>query len=162
MTQPDTPENFATVFGSTIRVCFNWNRFFSERWPVAPIRVTTIDELGACVLPWYLGSSRGEVLYTQPDAIPLELSRLPQALNSLNQKRQAGIQNYVAKFKEMATTVEFPVPAYTLSDNRHLVLDGNHRLSALMLCSVPFIVTLWSIRGPLEANCLPDLVHWRK
>jgi hypothetical protein len=28
------------------------------------------------------------------------------------------------------------------------------------LNSVPFEVTLWNVRGPLDPSCLLDLIHW--
>jgi len=36
-------------------------------------------------------------------------------------------------------------------------LDGNHRLAALMLTSVPFCVHVYEVLGPSDPSCLLDL-----
>jgi hypothetical protein len=160
--QPNTPPAFADAFRQGIRVGFKWDRFLADNWPVRSARLTTPDGLRQCLLPWYLGGSGREVAYNEPDAKPLRLSSIPQVLDSLKADRQARIQRFVAQFKLATAPVEFSVPAYSLASDGYLVLDGNHRLSALTLSSVPFAISLWSVCGPLEDDCLPDLVHWSK
>ena len=115
--------------------------------------------LGNSILPWYLGRTGQEVVCDAADATPIRLAQIPVVLASLNEKRQAGIQEYVYQFRQQPS-VKFSVPSYDLGNNRQLSLDGNHRLSALLLTDVPFTVTFWSVRGPMEADCLPDLIHW--
>ena len=156
--EPDTPATFEATFRPDIRVCFNWNRFRSEQWPIEAVRVSDREVLGECVLPWYLGRTGQEVAFDQPGAVPIRLAQIPEVVASLA-KRQTGIEEYTTKFRA-ERQVEFSVPTYNLGNRRHLALDGNHRLSALILASVSFAVTFWCVGGPLDARCLPDLIHW--
>jgi hypothetical protein len=154
-----TPEDYATEYRAVIRVGFNWNRFHKERWPIAAAQVVDRQMLGNSILPWYLGRTGQEVVYDAADATPIHLAQIPVVLASLNEQRQAGIQKYVYQFRSQPS-VKFSVPSYDLGNSRQLALDGNHRLSALLLTDVPFTVTFWSVRGPMEADCLLDLIHW--
>ena len=151
---------FDQNFRNVIRVGFNWNRFFNENWPVDLVVVDSIDDLTRCYIPWYIGPDGEEVAYDDPRAVPMKLTDVPKAIDLLNDERRDDIQQYVEKFREQpAECAKFAVPSYALPDNQYFILDANHRLSALVLESVPFEVTLWNVRGPLDSNCLLDLNH---
>ena len=157
---------FASEFRHTnnqrgIQVCFNWARFLSERWPIELVRLYNIAELSRCFLPWYLGPAGREVQYADQCAKPISLPELPSAFASLRHDHQTGIQDYVRKFQASSGPICFAAPTYLLPGNRYLGMDGNHRLAALMLANRTFEVTLCNVRGPLEANCLLDLIHWQ-
>jgi hypothetical protein len=155
-----TPHQFAATFRDVIRVGFNWDRFFEENWPIELVHLTTHSDLQRCFMPWYIGVMGEEVAYDHPNAVPMNLSDVPKAFKLLNDERRADIENYVAKLSTQEEKVGFVAPTYALPQGRHFILDRNHRLSALMLQSVPFEVTLWNVRGPLEPECLLDLIHW--
>jgi hypothetical protein len=111
-------------------------------------------------MPWYIGIKGDEVAYDDPGAVPMSLTDVLKAMKILNDERQADIQQYVDFYRGQDGVIEFAAPTYALPDNRYFVLDGNHRLSALTFVSVPFVVTLWNVCGPLDKDCLLDLVHW--
>jgi hypothetical protein len=155
-----TPGNFFTTFHAAIRVGFNWERFFQEEWPIEAVTLSSPAELRRCFMPWYIGRAGKEVAYDDPDAVPLRLTDVPKGIAVLSEERRADIEQYADSFKRQNGIVEFAAPTYALPDDHHFVLDRNHRLSALTLVSVPFAVTLWNVRGPLDPNCLLDLIHW--
>lgn len=157
---PPAPEDFADWFRAVIRVGFNWDRFFHERWPIEAVRLKKPADLARCFMPWYIGKSGDEVAYDATDAVPMRLTDIPNAKKILNDERQHDIHEYVAAFRQQGGVVEFMTPTYSLPDNQYFILDGNHRMSALALSSVPFDVTLWNVRGPLESDALLDLIHW--
>ena len=154
------PETFAHEFRDVIRVGFNWERFFKQRWPVEPVVLKSDDDLERCFLPWYIGPHGEELAYDAAGAVPMSLTDVPKAMALLNRERQDDIRQYVETFRNQGGVIEFATPTYGLPDNGHFVLDGNHRLSALTLNSVRFRVTLWNVRGPLDPKCLLDLIHW--
>ena len=90
----------------------------------------------------------------------MSLHDVPKAMPLLNEERKADIQNYVDLFRKEKGVIEFTAPTYALPDGQYFILDRNHRLSALALNAVPFRVTLWNVRGPLESDGLLDLIHW--
>lgn len=152
--------DFADRFRGAIRVGFNWERFFAEAWPIEPVILRTRDDLARCCMPWYIGKSGNEVNYDHEEAAPMCMKDVPKALGILNDERQKDIHDYARQFKNTGALVEFSAPTYALPENGHFVLDRNHRLSALTLVNVPYRVTLWNVRGPLEPECLLDLEHW--
>lgn len=157
-----TPDSFANAFRTVIRVGFNWDRFFEEGWPVEAVTLNSHADLMRCFMPWYIGKTGNEVNYDHPEAAPMNLGDVPATMQILNEERQGDIQDYVKKFNKERGVVEFTAPTYTLPENRHFVLDRNHRLSALMLAKAPFKVTLWNVCGPLDPDCLLDLIHFYK
>ena len=64
---------------------------------------------------------------------------------------------YVKAFKDGSKGSTFQIPAYFVSQSQSVVLDGNHRLAALMLTSVPFCVHVYEVLGPSDPSCLLDL-----
>jgi len=164
-TDPSTPElptpaQFDEQFREHIRVGFNWKRFYDERWPIELVTLESIHDLKRCFMPWYIGTAGEEVAYDDEAAVPMNLLDVPKASAILNDERRADIQEYVKAFQEHPELLEFEVPTYALPNDECFVLDRNHRLSALTFVSTPFRVTLWNVRGPLESDCLLDLVHW--
>src|SRR5262245_8578481 len=153
-------ETFAREFRESIRVGFNWDRFLAERWPVEVVVLTSPAELGRIFMPWYIGTNGEEVAYDHPGAVPMKLTDLPKAMHILNSERQADILKFVDEFRDQVGLNRVTAPAYGLPNDQFFVLDGNHRLSALAIHSVPFDVTLWNVNGPIDWDCLLDLVHW--
>jgi hypothetical protein len=115
-----------------------------------------------CFTPWYIGKTGAEVAYDHPEAVPMCLADVPKAASILNEERKSDLQEYADSFRNQKKSVEFTVPTYSLPDNQYFILDRNHRLSALTLAPVPFSVTLWNVRGPLDPDCLLDLIHWTR
>ncbi len=158
--QSPTPDEFVSTFREVIRVGFNWDRFLAEQWPIELVTLNSHADLERCFMPWYIGVKGEEVAYDAEKAVPMRLTDVPKTMNILNDERQADIQSYVEEFRHQADLVKFSVPTYALPDDQYFILDRNHRLSALTLNSVPFKVTLWNVRGPLESDGLLDLIHW--
>jgi hypothetical protein len=157
-----TPELFARQFRDVIRVGLNWERFFEESWPIEPVILSTHADLERCFLPWYIDKGGEEVAYDDPEAAPMRLTDVPKIKGILNDERQEDIHDKVTRFRDGHGIIEFSAPTYSLPDSQYFVLDRNHRLSALTMVSVPFEVTLWNVRGPLDSDCLLDLIHWER
>jgi hypothetical protein len=160
--QTPSPASFAETFREVIRVGFNWDRFFEEEWPIELVTLDSPSALARCFMPWYIGATGDEVAYDHPEAVPMSLNDVPKAMAILNEERQADIKEYVDSIRSQKGVIKFAAPTYALPDNQYFILDKNHRLSALMLNSVPFEVTLWNVRGPLDPSGLLDLIHWVK
>jgi hypothetical protein len=155
-----TAQTFASTFREVIRVGFNWDRFFAERWPIECVTLSTHEDLERCFMPWYIGKGGEEVAYDHPEAVPMKLTDVPKAKQILNDERQGDVEDYVELARKQEGAIEFIAPTYALPDDRYFLLDRNHRMSALALSKSPFRVTLWNVRGPLETDALLDLLHW--
>lgn len=157
-----TPEEFELKFREDIRVGFNWDRFFAERWPIKRVILDSEHDFGQCFTPWYVGKGAEELPYDHPHAVPMSLSDVPKAFAILNEERKADIQEKIDNFRTGTIPVRFIAPTYALPDDRYFVLDKNHRLSALALSGKPFEAELWNVEGPFEKECLLDLDFWLK
>lgn len=153
-------DRFVEKFGTEIRVLFNWNRFQKEWWPVKAIEIADLKTLKKCFVPWYLGISGEEVNYDDPTATPIVLSNIPTLLPKLRPDHRDGIIRYLNMFRNSSTPIQFDAAAYSVSQDQYLLLDGSHRSSALMLSTSDFSMSLHVVYGPLEKDCLPDLIHW--
>jgi hypothetical protein len=160
--QCHTPELFAKKFRDSIRVGLNWERFFRESWPIKSVVLESHADLERCFMPWYIGKAGEEVTYDDVEAAPMRLTDVPKIKGILSDERQSDIHEKVTLFREGHGVIEFAAPTYALPDDQYFVLDRNHRLSALTMVSVPFRVTLCNVRGPLDPNCLLDLIHWQQ
>jgi hypothetical protein len=163
MVTADIPSTlFASFFERSIRVLFNWNRFREEGWRVSLSVITNRVELSEWYVPWYLGKSKGEVSYSAPDARPLSLPEIPENLSFLGKSRVELILSLSESFKVFRQPLQMFAPVYALGSNRFLLLDGSHRMSALMGSVVSFKLMAFTVFGPMDRSVLPDLQYWVK
>ncbi len=155
-----TADIFHRKFCSNIRAQFNWRRFFTENWPVEVLVLEDKRTFDALWLPWCLNASNAFVSFNAPSASPVRLSDVAQWFEYLPSNMRATIQQFEGEFRSGVRTTELEIPSYALPANRYIVLDGNHSLSALTLCGLPFIVHMYVVKGPVDPNVLPDLVHF--
>lgn len=156
-------ELFLRLFGgsSHTRVFLNWEAVKEADWPILLQLATQPDELSSCFLPWYLSEDKSEVDFSHPAASPISLGQIDEALPFLNHSRQTVIRTFEQRFQNLGTTVHLFVPTYGLGEGRSLVLDGCHRLMALLDGAIPFCVLLFNLLGPIDEQILPDLQHWQ-
>lgn len=74
-------------------------------------------------------------------------------------KKRAVIEDLAEVFRDATAPIALALPAYALPRKRAVLLDGCHRLSGVALADVPFDLTLFRVRGPVDPDCLPDLKH---
>ncbi len=153
-------EIFHWKFCPGIRVQFNWRRFFVENWPVEVVVLRDKHGYAAMRLPWYLDKSNEFVNFDAPDASPVRLSDVAKWFDYLPNDRRETIKRFEGEIRSGVRNTEFEFPLYALPENQYLVLDGNHNLSALTFSEQPFSVRMYVVRGPIDPNVLPDLVHF--
>lgn len=140
---------------------------------VALERVTTSvasydpGALAGYVAPWYRGASGTETAYDAPDAVPLHHAELAtdRGLATLNAPRRARItalrEHYAGRVD--GEGISLVLATYALDADRRLVLDGNHRLTALLHLiaeGCPVHLTEFRLTAPLNPALLPDLRHF--
>ncbi|MGW2823644.1 hypothetical protein ACWC24_22015 [Streptomyces sp. NPDC001443] len=117
--------------------------------------------------PWYReASGTGEVRYDQRDAVPLRHAELATDLSSLRQERRSRIgelrDHYATRLD--AQGISLMLATYALGPDGYLVLDGNHRLTALaqlVAKGCPATLIEFRLTAPLDPALLPDLRHYR-
>lgn len=160
VSQPIHPELFAAFFRDGLRVWLDWDAVASNGWPVTLSLLDVRNDLEDLYVPWYLARKREEVDYGHPEASPLRLAEIPQNLEALEEERRNLIRAFAVEFAGSTEPVRLTIPCYALDQQRSLVLDGNHRLAALVCAAAPFRILRFTLHGPLDPDVLPDLVHF--
>lgn len=151
---------FEQFFRPCVRVLFDWASFLIERWPVRLSVVEDRHALAEFRIPWNFAASGQVVKYDHPEATPAMLGSMPGRLTVLEACRRESILRIASAFAAERPPVILLVPTYHLPDNGHLVLDGTHRLTALVVSGVPCKVLTATVHGPLDRSVIPELRHW--
>ncbi|WP_225848690.1 hypothetical protein [Streptomyces sp. HPF1205] len=130
--------------------------------PVAPYDLAALDGYYA---PWYHDGAR-EIGYDHERAQPLRHRDLAGDGSVLHPERQARVQHLYARYEARHDGEEIGLllATYALDGDRRLVLDGNHRLSAvarLVAEGCPALLTEIRLTAPVDPALLPDLAHHR-
>lgn len=153
---------FESFFKESIRVQLHWEKLRSEQ---VTVRLSVCDELqnpSDWYLPWYFNDIDEEVSYLVANAIPLTLADIPKAINRLNSKRRDKIKELLSGFiNTNKQPVQVVIATYALPDGKHLIIDGNHRSSALIIAGVRARLIVFEVLGAVDKELLPDLCHWK-
>jgi len=155
-------ELFISFFKPYIRVLFDWERLQKENWPINISVIHNIDIISSWSLPWSINKQGKEVRYDSPEARPIQLTEVPHIFSSLKKERQQSIINFSKLYIDSPHPVQFVVPAFALPDGKGFFMDGNHRMSALILAKIPFCLLIFTVHGPTDNSIIPELRHWEK
>jgi hypothetical protein len=131
-----SPQVFESFFRSSIRPAFDWKRFASEAWPVTVRVFQERSSLAAIDCAW--------------NSVPA--LDIPKVLSHFPPRRRRLIRQLADQFRESQSPIELVVPALATAKNRYVLLDGNHRVGALMLSDVPFRLLAFIVHGPARSR----------
>ncbi|MHC3469290.1 hypothetical protein ACYF6T_11285 [Streptomyces sp. 7R007] len=131
---------------------------------IPPYTLTTLAGYHA---PWYRdGSGSGEVRYDHPDAVPIRHAELAADASVLREDRRSRIrvlrEHYSARLD--GEGLSLILATFALGPDRCLVLDGNHRLTAvtqLVAQGCPARLIEYRLTAPVSSAVLPDLIHYQ-
>lgn len=144
-------QEFCRRFRGDIRVCFDWDKFCTELWPIEVVSFQLPNDGSSLFTPWYALPDGTVCPFNAAGAIPqsLEVAAANDALCKSHQ---------VAEWRGSSQTIE--APSYELPDGKVLLLDGNHRAVAAQKSHRPIALTAFVVCGPLTQSVCPDLMHW--
>jgi hypothetical protein len=145
-----------------ITVGLNWQRFQDEAWPVQRQVLTDRDEL----LGFYtfFRRSLGRVMPHFLHWVASRQMAIADVLRNIDRipaEHRQVIDHFVALWADGSGPIELKLPTYRFGQNKHFIVDGNHRACAVALSQRPFRLELYSIDGPVERDALVDVVHCR-
>jgi len=154
---------FQSFFDRSIRIQLNWEKLKNEK---VTVRMSVFDQLenpSAWYLPWYFNDLKEDVGYSVANANPLTLADIPKAISHLKSNRRDKIQELLNRFiNTTQQPIQLVIATYALPNGKHLIMDGNHRSSALILAGVKAKLMVFEICGPIDEELIPDLCHWKK
>lgn len=142
---------FQHHFAGPIRVMFNWKLFASSDWSIELLYFAIPEQSARVYTPWYALTDGSVCDYNSANAKPQSVAAVASnpALRACHNIRDTPHPE--------STTV---VPAYRVSKEAILLLDGNHRIVSGHVTGSPMALAAFVVCGPIDQNVLPDLVHW--
>jgi hypothetical protein len=150
---------FHQLFRPTIRVQLAWKRIPTDA-RVTVVAATDFCEIDDWYTPWYVDSSGRECGFDAGDARPLTIAEAARSHGSLTQERRARLDRIASELRCTEEPRDVLVATYGLGGRAQLVLDGNHRLTALKDVGGAIRVVGLCLMGPVTAAVLPDLARW--
>lgn len=148
-----TPIDFKLYFEKCIRVQLNWGLLLSSNCSIE-FRYLSLPNQGDLIYtPWYIDTNGLVCPFSENNAKPQSV-------------KDAASNNSIRTNYRVLSTFLNPsillVPAYDLQQKDYiLLLDGNHRaVSAQISASKVGILAVVIVKGPIDSNVLPDLMHW--
>jgi hypothetical protein len=156
------------VCGRTgIRVAVDWEQLalFHRQGAATILREdATLDQLPPphrYYAPWYADRSGRATDYRATDARPLRSVDIAGDGRVLSPAQREQVTYFERILPRSGSRL--PLPVLDLGGGRRLVLDGNHRLVALLrhvATGGSFRIAEYRITAPLDSHLLPDLRHW--
>jgi hypothetical protein len=112
------------------------------------------DDFSRWYFPWYIDSSGKSVSYADADAQPISVG----AASTISGTRRVEIERHAQRLRAGGEPVQLLLPALEVGDGRRVVLDGSHRLAAVVGHGIPFRVLALSLDVGQDQRVLPDLV----
>ncbi|QIJ62017.1 hypothetical protein [Streptomyces sp. JB150] len=150
-----------------VRVALDWPRLAALHRTGA-VRVVredhALDRLPppyAYYAPWYADPAGRPTDYRAADARPLNSADLARTGQGLTEEQRHRVGHFERALAE--APLRLCLPTLDLGEGRRLVLDGNHRLVALLrlVATGPgAAVHEFRVSAPLDPKLLPDLHHW--
>ena len=151
---------FIQFFKPHIRVLFNWTLLNKNNWNIELQAVSSLKTISSWYMPWNVDENKNLIDYKLPNAKPIRVKDVPEMLPKFSKERQNFINFLSEQFKNSHFPINFVVPAYNLGGNKRLLLDGNHKMSALVLSQVSFNIMIFTIIAPVNKSIIPELRHW--
>ena len=133
----------------------------TERWQISMQKTLLQSDLLKLKMPWYLDASNKQVEYDNGDARSTSISEAVQKMACWRLECRLIIAKYLAIFQAATPPIEAMFPVYEIPGGQ-LILDGNHRAVALAISNQRFELSLAVLRGPIDRDALPDLIHWAR
>jgi hypothetical protein len=142
------------------RVSLDWQVIRTTNYPVVIEVLVARADLATYYFPWYLSPDRREVFWSDPDAQPIAAVSWMQARQAVSADKRRRVAEFARLYRTGGATVQVLAGCYDLGESRRLVLDGNHRIAALVETATAFRLLSVTLRGPVRESVLPDLRHW--
>ena len=123
-------------------------------------RITDRGELGQLFSAYRGTPWKVERPLWDPLARPLRVHDIAERLDEFLETNRGHFLSLLDQFRRNSSRIALRLPAYRLADGEALLLDGNHRATALWMSGKPVDVTLAMLCAPVDRRMLIDLKYW--
>ena len=116
--------------------------------------------LGGLFTAYRATGKQVEVRMANPWARPMRISDIAARLGEFPVGNRGAFQAYRDRFTQADQPISVEAPAFDLGVHGLLLLDGNHRTTALFMAGRPFVLRLAVLRAPISRRVLIDLKYW--
>ncbi len=138
-------------------------RLHSNRIPPHTARVSTRELRSAAEVFRLFSAFRAtpQDMFVRPTARGARQLRIGEVVDRLEEVPMPERARFLPdRFLQDGVPEAVVVPAYDLGGEDLLLLDGNHRATALALTGMPFVLTVRVLEAPVDRRYLFDLRHW--
>jgi len=136
-----------------------WDICRRDCWPDKKISLDQSD-WKRIYTAWYLNDEEQQVHCDAPNAHPLRVVDAAARIDLLCKNHREKIISMASTFTPETSLPLVCLPAIELPNDQYFLLDGNHRVTALLSSKYEYPVDLWSLKPPMDRSVLPDLIHW--
>lgn len=155
--------DFTTRFGPGIRARLDWPRLAGTR-PHVHVETLVGDaakrSLARLFTVWYTDSAGADTPWDTPGSRPLRVATADRTLRTWPDNRRLTVTTLTRAYADGPGPVSLTLPVYRVGEDRHVLLDGNHRAVAAHRADAEVCLTLCSLTGPVRESILPDLRHY--
>ena len=154
------PSDFVQMFGDgSVKALLNWRRVNDSLFQVKESFSHSLDYLGNLSTVWYVDGEGHQTDCYFDGARPMTVHQAAQARDSWQPERQIRIAEFEKTFAAHREYVQLILPGYEIV-SKTLILDGTHRSVAAYRLRMPVRLFVFSLRGPVNEELLPDLRHY--
>lgn len=151
-----TKELFEETFRPDITVLLDWDKL-KKNYTLELKSFTKKNEISHFYTPWHLDYNNNEIDCFEAPKKPLNLHQVSEKIFLLNKNRQQSIIKLTDSFNKSQKRIIVNIPLFKLSENNFFILDGNHRMSALLRSNADFTIFAYIVVAPIKADILQDL-----
>jgi hypothetical protein len=100
------------------------------------------------------------VPFKTPFAYPMRIRELVERFAETKPSFRASFEAMRLSLMATPGAIDIEIPAYDLGSGDLLLLDGNHRATALYLGDRPFTLRITTLSAPVDRRYLITLKHW--
>lgn len=152
------PSDFTALFSGPTQCWFDWD-LLAERGSVRLGDVLTRADLAALSTVWY-SSPQGQFTdWRDPSASRLNVAQAASHPELLPTATQAKIRDLQDAFEQGWFTLPMVLPVYRTAAGERLIIDGNHRATAMYAADSPVRIIVAEASGVDTHWLTPDLLH---
>ncbi|WP_068926641.1 hypothetical protein [Planobispora rosea] len=143
-----------------VKAMLDWDALRDMDCAVSAVYSRSRDLLSSIFTVWYERPDGTNGDWRNRTDRPLRVGDVYRTHSTWPEVRRRRIAALSDTFRREPEPVQLVLPAYSLGDERLLLLDGTHRSVAAHLAGADVRLFIFMVKGPVDDKILPDLMHF--